>query len=422
MPIAPPGEPWHKDARWPAPKNAWPWPFQGSKTTGFLAEPWGTQDISTSDGVLRVRGNSRLFLVEDYTAGHWDHHRYVRFDLRGKTLSFTADVSRVQCNCDGALYLSHMDPPSAERSSNYCGIMTDDARQDGEPCLEIDLMEASAKAFHTALHTTRGRVAGDGTCNDFGCTVNVGNRSLTRSGVPASEVYGRGAAGIDTRHPFRVYASFDSAAALNLRLEQDGRTLPFFNTSSASNPNAAFDGPPPSGVPDAAIKHTARAMEHGMVLVVSLWGGFPGLQTWLNGQCSPEYTTCDRTTLNAENELRIWDMVLAPNAPPAQAKLPDSSPPPPRPPPQPELWAQTPRARWHPTLQVAVLLFVGVAALAYTFRWHAERCARCRGHRSRRRRLSEEDVPTLWQEAELGPMGGAAHTGLEATSDGAARK
>ena len=67
---------------------------------------------------------ARAYLVEDWMATSWSDHRYVRFDLRQKTLSFTVDLSGVKCQCAGCLYLSLMPPPSNKTGDNYCGIQT----------------------------------------------------------------------------------------------------------------------------------------------------------------------------------------------------------------------------------------------------------------------------------------------------------
>ena len=91
------------------PDVGWPWPIPGYNSSGWISEPYGPRAISTADGVLRVRGNSRIFLVQDYTAvSSWDDIEYVRFDMLGKTLRYTVDVSRVQCLCDAALMFSYM--------------------------------------------------------------------------------------------------------------------------------------------------------------------------------------------------------------------------------------------------------------------------------------------------------------------------
>ena len=81
---------------------------------------------------------------------------------------------------------------------------------------------------------------------------------------------------------------------LNLNfLSQKRVILENFNKTAASNPNAEADSNPiPSGLPTSALKATTKAMREGMVLVVSLWGGYDKLGTWLNGECQLPYERC----------------------------------------------------------------------------------------------------------------------------------
>lgn len=111
-------------------------------------------------------------------------------------------------------------------------------------------------------------------------------------------LYGLGAtSGIDTSHPFDVATSVDEDGDLSIVLSQGGRNLPFFNTTSASNPvSASCDGPcgrrdppatQPKGIPAKSLQASASAWEQGMVLVVSLWGSHD-LERWLDFECDDE--------------------------------------------------------------------------------------------------------------------------------------
>ena len=50
-------------------------------------------------GLLNVQGDSRVYLVQDYTKRDWFDHHYVRLDLHRKALEFTLDLSNVPCGC-----------------------------------------------------------------------------------------------------------------------------------------------------------------------------------------------------------------------------------------------------------------------------------------------------------------------------------
>jgi len=50
-------------------------------------------------GALTVRGDARVYLVQDHAAGTtWGAHKYVRLDLR-RELRFNLDLSQVPCGC-----------------------------------------------------------------------------------------------------------------------------------------------------------------------------------------------------------------------------------------------------------------------------------------------------------------------------------
>ena len=61
---------------------------------GFIAEGWSGPLGASSSGTLTLTGNSRAYLYQNYWTGAGS---YLRVDLRGKTMRFTADLSRVPC-------------------------------------------------------------------------------------------------------------------------------------------------------------------------------------------------------------------------------------------------------------------------------------------------------------------------------------
>lgn len=243
--------------------------------------------------------------MQDFRETQWSKHKYVRLDLRRHTLRFTVDLSGVQCDCAACLYLSLMPDPSDTTGDNYCGIRTPHGGPGGQVCTEIDLMEANVKAIQTTVHTEEG-LQPDGTCNEVGCMVNWGNESTAAGGMPTSSLYGRRGV-IDTAKPFSVSATFDASAALSVKLSQGRVTLPSFNVSAASNPNAN-GATKPTGVPIAAVNRTAASMAEGMVLVMSLWGGFSKLQGWLNGRCDADHPSCPWPPDN--QQARFWGLEL----------------------------------------------------------------------------------------------------------------
>ena len=243
--------------------------------------------VSTVDRALTVRGGARAYFVAGLSDGgsdhprSWSHLRYEQLKLRGRSLRFTADLSRVGCGCVAALYLVAMPdrPDATQHLSGYCDAVP--RRSGSGPCVEIDVLEANSYGAHASLHTRAGRDA-DGSCNEAGCTVNWGNRSASAAGVPVSRLFGRAAGALlNTRHPFGVEASVSARGSLSVRLSQRGRVVPFFNSSAAANPTPfGAKGLPPA---DAALARAA--LSRGLVMVASLWASPGRTAEWLDGGC-----------------------------------------------------------------------------------------------------------------------------------------
>ena len=268
----------------------------------WTPEPWSAPlSIPGGSHVVTLHGNSRAVLTDLAS------HAKAKFNLLGKTLKFTVDVSSVPCGTNAALYfVSANELQWGNPVGEYCDINTQPA------CTELDIFEGNLGSLQSTIHTTANGWEPDGTCNQAGCTVNWGNYPRTASGEPTSHLYGHqllggpgaGSTGIDTARPFDVLASVSAAGELTVELLQDATWLPFFNVSSAGNPTAgqcegdaaAGCGVTSSGevrsapratavgVPPTASTSSARAWGHGLVLIASLWGS-PDLEKWLDGQC-----------------------------------------------------------------------------------------------------------------------------------------
>ena len=91
---------------------------------GWVEEHHKTTAPTVTDGMLRVQGNSRLYLVQDYQPAKWEEHKYIRLDLRRDPLSFTLDLSNVPCGCLACVYMVKMKDPSATGSNYWCARHT----------------------------------------------------------------------------------------------------------------------------------------------------------------------------------------------------------------------------------------------------------------------------------------------------------
>ena len=107
----------------------------GGPVAGWLAEH-GQIQVTQPGGALRVSGNTRAYLVEDFRSEGWGQHKYVRIDVSSSSgassssggggggggggneagmesaLTFEIDVSRVPCGCLATVYLVAMPDPT----------------------------------------------------------------------------------------------------------------------------------------------------------------------------------------------------------------------------------------------------------------------------------------------------------------------
>ena len=122
---------------------------------------------------------------------------YSAWNLLGKRLSFTVDLSQAECGCNAAFYLVSM---RQNAQPGKCGgdFYCDANSVCGVACAEIDLLEGNRHAFHTTVQDKEG--TGSGLGGTFG------TRAFDAS------AYGPGPAHtIDTTQPFRVSAYFDTS-------------------------------------------------------------------------------------------------------------------------------------------------------------------------------------------------------------------
>lgn len=136
---------------------------------GWVTEHYKLTEPEVTNGALRVQGDSRVYLVQDYLQTQWENHKYMRLDLRRDPLAFELDLSSVPCGCLACVYMVKMADPTADGSS-YCD-MAENTRPglNGEECIEMDVLEANNWAMQTAVHTEQGGTYGSGNCDRNGC-------------------------------------------------------------------------------------------------------------------------------------------------------------------------------------------------------------------------------------------------------------
>jgi len=245
-------------------------PLDGDNATGFAKDYGGGWTHSGAFGV-NGGGGGRMYMLNDWRAGSWGAASYRKFNLLGKTVAFEVDLSGVGCGILACLYLSAMRAPGPN-GANYCDIMPSSGG-----CFELDLMEANMLGYEVSLHTHPGS-AFDGSCNEKGCSTNVGRYpySMTEPHPRSADLYGPGKY-IDTRSPFKVVASMAWDGALTVWLRQADRELEVYNRTSAWNVPEVYDYnnraayPAAGGIPAADLAKVPPAMEQGLTLVTSLW-------------------------------------------------------------------------------------------------------------------------------------------------------
>ncbi len=301
---------------------------------GFTAEKWGTNDVQTTEGAdkdraITVRGNNRLYAIEDINVRDWPEVRYHKFPVLDKQLSFSVDLSGVNCGCNAAVYLVAMPAHGSADPQNpaaYCDIQGYD--QDVPACVELDLLEGNAKAIQATLHTFRGHGVDGHSCNQDGCAANWGRTQDT------AHLYGPSSrVGIDSSRPFQVTASFKQTedwqpqhtlgALMDVTLSQTDdsgatRIMHFFDGSSVGGSHAPHNQRKPVSQEDK--RRTREALiSPGVALVVSLWTAED--LSWLDGGCE-EWIAQGRGVCDLEStsfsiaNLRVSDIPMPPPPPP----------------------------------------------------------------------------------------------------------
>ena len=109
---------------------------------------------SVSGSSIMLKHDSQVQIAKTNEA-NYTSNSFAEYKLNGKTLSFTANISEVDCSCNAALYLvtmpgygSNGKPDPGKSGDYYC-----DANEgNGEWCWEMDIMEANKYAIQITPH------------------------------------------------------------------------------------------------------------------------------------------------------------------------------------------------------------------------------------------------------------------------------
>mmetsp|Transcript_99580 Transcript_99580/g.277222 ORF Transcript_99580/g.277222 Transcript_99580/m.277222 type:complete len:510 (-) Transcript_99580:118-1647(-) len=273
------------------------WSYGGYQNAGFLNDltPKMVNDVGVSwtkkDRSIGIKGKQRMYLAKDIHAVDWALTEIIGFDLRGRTISFTVDLSNVPCGVAACLYFTENWEPQPGKSG-YC-----DAQPEAGGCFELDIMEANQFAYESSVHTEATGRDFNGKCNQNGCSNNIGRYPFTTEGTPTKKLYGPKSPLIDTRFPFQVYANVTADGYLSTSLTQNGKWINVYNRYIAGNtPDVPVKDqlhpekyPKPAGVPPEAAKATIKAMkDRGVRLVASMWTS-QGMDWLDHGACQGKH-------------------------------------------------------------------------------------------------------------------------------------
>ncbi|CAL1137860.1 unnamed protein product [Cladocopium goreaui] len=225
-----------------------------------------SRSLHAHGDAVHVGMKSRAYFGDSCADGNFQQAEYMKVNWMGKRLSYTVDLSQVNCGCNAALYLVSMgySEKVGGCSDYYCDAMSVCDVQ----CAEIDLMEANNRAWHTTLHDGIKPWDPKVGCGGAGYTV-AGKQWLgPRDWSP--EQYGPGAKCIDTYQPFE--------ASLDFLVDEDHwkmKSINVFLTQGRCRLHASTEQ-----FADIFPTLTKRLNE-GMTLVISYWQD-PGM-TWLDG-------------------------------------------------------------------------------------------------------------------------------------------
>ncbi|TGJ88182.1 hypothetical protein E0Z10_g579 [Xylaria hypoxylon] len=309
-----------------------------------------TYGASTSGNALKLQFvtkgeystniGSRLYLMNGAD-------KYQMFKLLGNEFTFDVDVSKLGCGLNGALYFVSMDEDGgkAKYSSNkagakygtgYCDAQcprdlkfingkansegwapsSNDKNagvgETGSCCSEMDIWEANSISTAYTPHpcTVVGQQACtgngcggtysddrySGTCDPDGCDFNSYRQGVT-------DFYGPGMA-VDTKKVFTVVTQFitgsdGSLSSIKRFYVQGGKVIPNSQSTvdgtSGNEVNEAYCNAQKTAFGDTddfkakgGLKQMGKALEGGMVLVMSLWDDHYANMLWLDSSFPTE--------------------------------------------------------------------------------------------------------------------------------------
>lgn len=273
----------------------------------------GANTPGSTVGQLTVAGttvtafmNARTYFADSCSEGVYSNTKYSAMKLLGKKITFKTEIGDAGCGCNAAFYLVSMkqNPQISTCNDYYC----DANSVCGVACAEVDIMEASKRAWHSTLHGAQDH-SGVGGGYGGGSTWN-GPRDFN------SQQYGPGGSCIDTTKEFNVEAAFPvdgqgKLTAMVITLTQDGKSCPL-KINLNSYPSMA---------------EMSDALDAGMTPVISYWKSDDML--WMDGKGTDGQGPCATDGQQCGTSVKFYDFKVEPMAAPTPPGIPTMPPLPP---------------------------------------------------------------------------------------------
>ena len=239
--------------------------INGEAQTKYVLFPeWARQFVHVNATSITLQGGGRVY-IGDSPSDTIMTELFYQMPLLGKRLTLDVDLSRVGCNCNGALYFVSMpahnsaqQPAPGEHGDYYC----DANAVGGTYCPEMDVLEANKHAMSSTAHTCE-YVAPRyyPSCDGAGCGTNILDVDIN--------AYGPGKQ-INTNKPFTLSTSFIQG--------ENNLLSTVTNTFSQASQSFEFNACNPD-----YLQWMGYSLP-GIVMTMSLWGTGPGGLAWLDGR------------------------------------------------------------------------------------------------------------------------------------------
>jgi len=190
----------------------------------------------------------------------YDPNMFMLYKLKGKTLTYTLDISSIGCSCNAAFYTVSMpgrdgngNPSPGKDGSYYC-----DANDvNGQWCWEMDILESNKYTMAVTPHKCDQNPGGAiYNCDRGGCGTNAHN-------VNGQGMCPGGGCTINTDQPFQYSIHFGDT---------------YHVTLTQGNAKFEFDSCNDNGY----LQRMDAMLEYGQVLVMSHWGNTYQTMSWLD--------------------------------------------------------------------------------------------------------------------------------------------